>query len=113
MIAIILIDKYTNNSDVDENNYKGYILVVVATFLLSCTNIAQETVLEQAEQDEYIGCVGLSGILISLVYVLIFERESKYPSSTITILAMLGFVVSIFCFYTLTAVFSNFYQGVF
>ena len=105
---------------------EGDLMALAGAFLYACSNVLQETLLKYdvsngwavfdathtvERRDAYIGSIGMYGMMIALIQGLCVEGPDlvdRLPEfSTETYLYYLGFVTSLFFFYTNTSTFST------
>ena len=114
VVGVVLNDRYIahRNSDRDGGetgaSLFGDLLAVLGAFLYACSNVLQEKLVKYGEREQYVGRIGMFGTIFALIQFFIFgftRFESTWPLSGEAVLYMMGFVLSLFFFYTNTSQF--------
>ncbi|XP_043815444.1 solute carrier family 35 member F2 isoform X2 [Manihot esculenta] len=81
----------------------GDSLVIAGTLFFACSNVGEEFCVKKKDRIEVVSMLGFFGMLVSLVELSIFELKSleSVSWSADIILAIAGYTLSLFMFYTL------------
>ncbi|CAI0423049.1 unnamed protein product [Linum tenue] len=82
----------------------GDTLVIGGTIFFALSNVGEEFCVKRRDRIEVVMMLGVFGLLVSLVESFVFERESikSLNWSVNIVLAIAGYTISIFSYYTLT-----------
>ncbi|CAL1378072.1 unnamed protein product [Linum trigynum] len=82
----------------------GDTLVIGGTIFFALSNVGEEFCVKRRDRIEVVMMLGVFGLLVSLVESFVFERESikSINWSVNIVLAIAGYTISIFSYYTLT-----------
>lgn len=104
---IIYIDHEMGKSESEGTQpLKGDLLVIAATFLYAISNTAEESLVKKHDRSEYLGLVGMFGMIFSACQFVIFERNAfaKTTFTLNTLFYLAGFTIAMFTFYSLVTV---------
>ncbi|TXG58292.1 hypothetical protein EZV62_016121 [Acer yangbiense] len=81
----------------------GDVLVVIGTIFFALSNVGEEFFVKKKDRVEVVSMIGVYGLLVSLIQLSILERKNveSIEWSTDIILALAGYTLSSFLFYTM------------
>jgi solute carrier family 35 protein F1/2 len=107
LTCIVINDMVYNVQEDDESSspkkhaLMGDIFCLVGATLYASSNVIQETLVKFHSRDQYLGSLGVFGMLIALVQCVLFDLEGlkKADFSLYIVLSMFGFIVCLFLMY--------------
>jgi len=100
---IVLVFSDTQDSPEAKSIWFGDLLVIAASALYAISNVAQEKIIKEYSQAEYLGMIGLFGSLANFTQLMILERSELFQIkwSVPIVFLLLGFALCLFSFYSL------------
>lgn len=107
LACLVVSDHLADNNASAGNSLLGDAYCLMGAALYAVSNVCQEALVKTHDRFEFLGFLGVFGTLFSAVQLAIFERAElagiAWTPDTACLLG--GFVVSMFCMYTLTSAF--------
>ncbi|XP_065855301.1 uncharacterized protein [Euphorbia lathyris] len=101
-LGLVLLSDAGISSSGGSRPLLGDTLVILGTIFFACSNVGVEFCVKKKDRVEVVSMVGLYGLLVSVVQISILEVKSleSVTWSTDIVLALVGYMVSQFLFYT-------------
>ncbi|XP_065856560.1 uncharacterized protein [Euphorbia lathyris] len=82
----------------------GDSLVIAGTIFFACSNVGEEFCVKKKDRVEVVSMIGLYGLLVSVIQLSVLEVKSleSVTWSADIVLALAGYTVSLFLFYTIS-----------
>ena len=107
LACLVVSDHLADNNTSASNSLMGDVYCLMGAALYAVSNVCQEALVKTHDRYEFLGFLGVFGALFSSVQLTVFERQEllniAWTPDVVCLLA--GFVVSMFCMYTLTSAF--------
>ena len=110
LVCIVVSDLRDSKSSAatgSSNQFLGDMMCILGSILYASSNVLQEHLVRKGLREEYMGNVGVCGIVMSGVQFIVLElpRMQDTPFSSQNVLAISGFVACLFFMYTNTSSF--------
>ena len=107
-LSLLIFSDMKSNRYGDEqvsNKFLGDLLTICGATLYAFSNVSQEYLVKNYDRNEFLGGIGLFGVIISGIQVGILESNALSPFSDLTNLGYLfGYVICLFIFYSLVPI---------
>ncbi|CBK19738.2 uncharacterized protein [Blastocystis hominis] len=104
-LAVMIIHDAKNSSGT--HRVIGDLMALSSAVLYAVSNVCQEVLVKHNDWKEFLGMLGLGGTVFSLLFIVLFERNSliAVPWDGVSVALLAGYVVCLFAMYVITAVF--------
>lgn len=104
---LLLQEQQNSSTDSSKNYIIGDLMVLASACFYSASNVGGEFMVKTRDWKEYLGYLGLWGSIISIIQLVVVERDELYHTdwSLPNIALLLTFVLALVLMYILTSIF--------